>query len=249
MSKIQHRFICCTCGNPGVTQADQGGLDMLPSLLRLKLQCNRCADRHRPIRTQPTDSDKVAAQVLRWVPPEYRVNNLSQFPHEPFENCRWWTPGKRGLLLYGPSRRCKSRIAYWVAMRQIELHHVTQCYDCRTFRATVEERIRDNTLWKWYEELTTTPVLLFDDLGKFRGENKRIEEELFNVVKLRVESEQGMIVTSNLDPHELARQFSQNIGVPLIERISESCMPVSFYTAEEERERKQMPHAHRSLDL
>jgi DNA replication protein DnaC len=92
----------------------------------------------------------------------------------------------------------------------------------------IERRIKDGTLWKWYEWGALSPFFLLDDLGKFRGEGRRIEEEVYNLVKLRHEARLGMIVTTNCSDNDLVSMFSPAIGIAIVERLREMCKAVQF---------------------
>lgn len=239
MSTVPHRYICCQCGTPRTVYADADGIELV-SQFNLKIACPSCTESDRAHRNyhagQPAQPvDPKLAEVARWIPDYYTDSDEEQFPREQFLKSRFWSPGKRGLLLYGPTGRCKSRIAYWLLRRMIMLGTKVEAYDSRTFRAEVERRIMAGTLYDWYDQIKTVPVLLFDDMGKFKGEGKRIEEELFSLVKMRIESRLGMIITTNDTDFELTQRFSKTIGEPLVRRLIESCDTVSFCTKEEEQ--------------
>jgi DNA replication protein DnaC len=131
-------------------------------------------------------------------------------------------------------------------MQSIRNGFAVQCYDSRTFRAEFEIRVAAGTLWSWYKELeNAVDVLLFDDLGKFKGEGKRVEEEVFSVVKLRTEARRGMIITMNDPPEALAVHFSRGIAAPMIARLIETCTLIDFRTDQE----KANPMMLEGLDL
>lgn len=231
---MEMTYRCVVCGDARTIIVDKIGVNSF-NLRMMKLRCPACqviGAEPKP----PPPPDPKEKEIARWVPADYRDSDESQFPVEQFATCKHWIPGPKGLLLYGPTRRCKSRIAYWLAIKSIRNGSKVQCYDCRTFRAAVELRIAAGTLWDWYKELELmTDLLVLDDLGKFRGEGKRIEEELFNTVKLMVEARRAMIITTNDTPLSLGNQFSGSIAEPMIARIIESCRDVDFRHADEKR--------------
>lgn len=238
MATVVYRYICCKCGTPRAVQSTDEGLELVRGF-NLKIACPSCTDRYErqfyDQRVQPVDPK--LEEVNRWIPVDYQDSDEERFPQQ-FMRCKYWMPGKRGLLLYGPTRRFKSRIAYWIVRRMIMLGTRVEAYDCRTFRAEVERRIHAGTLFDWYDIIKTVPVLLLDDIGKFKGEGKRIEEELFSIVKMRVEARLGIIITTNDTDTELQSRFSKTIGEPLVARLVESCDVVSFFTPEEEQTAK-----------
>ena len=239
MNDIEHPmemvYACAVCGIRRTIVIDSVGLNSF-NLRRMKLRCPACQVTGATPKPPPPPDPK-AKEIARWVPADYRDSDDSQFPVEQWANCKHWIPGQKGLLLFGPTRRCKSRIAYALAIKAIRNGSRVQCYDCRTFRAEVELRIAAGTLWDWYKDLELAiDVLLLDDLGKFKGEGKRIEEELFSVVKLRVESRRPMIITTNDTPTSLAGKFSGSIAEPMVARLMEVCSMVDFRVGDERSE-------------
>lgn len=243
---MQYQYTCQGCGNPRFVEVDEEGFKFYQELgISPKLTCPACMAHRDAPRQQRQEPQKVVDPVQRiidrWVPPEYQDSDESLFPQSAWGASKFWIPGKKGILYYGPTQRCKSRMAYRILMKAIRLGLGGEAYDCRTFRAKVEESISAQKLWEWYRQLEKVPVLLFDDLGKFAGEGKRIEEEVFNVVKLRCEQQRGMIITTNDTPASLSKKFSDGIGGPLIARLCSFCAAVSVYTPEEEAALTQTP--------
>lgn len=236
MSTIQYQYTCRVCGNIRFVDADSEGMKLYEEIgFRPHLVCPPCcAERESKYVQKPkkvTDPNQEA--ITKWIPEGYQDNDPAIFP-PAWAKCRMWIPTDKGLLIYGPTRRCKSRMAYEIVRKAIKLNLDVEAYDCRTFRASVEERIQKGTLWEWMRKLEKTSVFLLDDLGKFKGDGKRIEEELFNVVKLRIEAKKSIIVTTNDTPAMLSRRFSDSIAEPLIARLIECCTPVSVFNDGEE---------------
>jgi len=227
------------------------GLEMVES--RWKIVCDPCSKRFMPQRIAEPPKNRVERIIEKWIPLDYRDTNFNRLQKDrpaQYNLTKNWTPGDHGLFLFGPSRRQKSRIAYWLAMTHIKCGKTCMAYDSRTFRGTVEQKIMDGTLWDWYKEAERVAVLLLDDLGKFKGEGKRIEEELFSLIKLRVEAKQSVIITTNDTPAQLSSRFSDSIAGPMIERIRETCQIVSFFTKEEaERLQSQQQFDFRRMEL
>jgi len=190
--------------------------------------CNECYDKLKvPSRYLP-ERPKPQSEVERWIPPDYRLTDVTRFPKIQLGKCVGWQPGPRGMYLYGPPRRWKSRIAYFVVRKLIDAGRKCMTFDARTFRAAVETRITAGTLWQWYPEIERVEVLLIDDIGKFQAEGKRIEEELFNVIKCRVEAKRGIIFTSNYSLTDLRHRFGASAAA-IISRIYETCDQIDFY--------------------
>lgn len=229
---VQHQYTCAACGALRFVDVERTGYEFVKEScsMEFKIECPTCTERRDQFEAERKRMILASAQsaesiyIDRWIPPDYQQVIPSRLPMpEMWETLRQWVAKERGALLYGPPRKGKSRIAYAICARHMRNNVRTECYDCRTFRAQVERKIRDQSLWDWYEELQRLPLLMLDDLGKFKGIGKRIEEELFNVVKVRFEYRKPIIITTNLGPIELAKTFSGTIAGPLISRLDEMC--------------------------
>lgn len=224
------------------------GLELVES--KWKIVCDSCSKRFAPQRLAEPPKNKLDRLIEKWIPLDYRDTDFHRLQKDraaQYHKVKNWQPGPHGLFLFGPSRRHKSRIAYWLALTHLKCGKPCMTYDSRTFRGTVEQKIMDGTLWEWYQQVEKVPVLLLDDLGKFKGEGKRIEEELFSLIKLRVEARQSIIITTNDTPAQLSHRFSDSIAGPMLERIKETCDIVSFFTREEaeKMQRQQTLNLHR----
>lgn len=231
------RTVCHSCGKQILLEYDEPEREEEREHVEEAAQrfsniavCDACADHFGPrVHVHAPKKTKVEQAVESLIPADYRNSDTSRFPTKQFAMCSEWKPGSRGLYLYGPSRRYKSRIAYWLAKRFIEQGHTAMTFDSRTFRGEVEERIVSGTLWPWYPQVERVDLFLLDDLGKFKGEGKRIEEELFNVIKGRMEAQRSVIITAQHSLEDIKYKFSADIGIPLVERLKEVCDVISFY--------------------
>jgi DNA replication protein DnaC len=220
---VDHEFICAKCRAPRVVKVESSGMDMIVGL-NLKLLCQACmaAMPATPVVTPGVD------KILQQIPPDFRKTDLSRLPHQ-WQTLRSWEPTAEGLYLCGPTRQFKSRIAYAIALKQMRSGRRVLLHDGRSLRGHIEASIMDGTLWPWYKHVTERyDIVLIDDLGKFRGEGRRIEEELFNLIKLCCDSRIPLIITSNDTLSELARHYSPGISEPLVARLKERCRVVWF---------------------
>lgn len=213
---------------------DEEGLKFYQEMgISPKIHCPDCSHDASRKPAPAKEVNPLQRLIDQWIPAEYQNSDEGQFPASVWADAKFWIPGRSGMLLYGPTRTCKSRMAYALVKKCINFGIKAEAYDCRTFRAKVEESMHAGTLWGWYRELQTLPCLLIDDLGKFNAASKRIEEEVFNVVKLRCEAKKGIIITMNDTPRQLGEKFSEGIGGPLIARLAEFCKPLTTFTDEE----------------
>jgi len=234
---VDFRYNCSVCGQERCVKVDKHGLDFYrDSGIMLRIVCPKCDGqlgpstveyfRHKAEQTRGRPETQFDKRLKTWVPPIYQDSEEERFPQNIWKTHGDWVKGQRGVIFYGPPQCCKSRMAYQMAINQLKLGNEVRCYDPRSFRAMIERNIANKTLWDWYENDAMVPFFLLDDLGKFRGEGRRIEEEVFNFIKLRHEQKLGLVVTSNCDGNELAAMFTPSIGIPIVERLNLICKPV-----------------------
>ena len=253
---IDYTYKCAVCHQQRTVKIDKVGLEFYRDnggLLRVV--CPKCDGKLGPSTIEYFKAkagpppDPLQNKIRTWIPLIYQESEVERFPQHIWKTHGHWVDGQKGLLFYGPARTFKSRMAYQIALAQLKLGKPVECYDPRSFRAMIERRIAEKTLWDWYEKGARTPFFLLDDLGKFRGEGKRIEEELFNLIKLRHENKLGMVITSNCTGAELCALFSTNISVPMIERLRELCKPILCGDRQKLTEETELPHVDLTADL
>lgn len=222
------QYSCAVCGALRFVEVDPIGIEMFK---HIRLCCPKCSG--EPSNVVPMKEPPPMPNENKWIPTEFQNTDESLLP-PVWGTMRYWLPNDGGIYIYGPTRRCKSRMAYMIIARALARGEVVETYDSRTLRGKVEQCISAGTLWAWYETLKNVDVVLIDDLGKFDGNGRRIEEEVFNLVKLRCEAKKPMIITSNDSPKLLGNRFSEEFRAPLIARLEEQCRVVSVYSDEEQ---------------
>lgn len=241
---MEFEYTCDVCGvNRYIPIPDdewQLFLEMVsPHPEKFKVRCPRCTGIHEVgtggfVRPKPKERvDPKTEKIRTWIPLIYQESDIERYPKKIWETFKHWVPGPNGLIFYGPHRRFKSRIAYSIAAHHIDIGTEVECYDARSFRAMIERRISEKSLWSWYEKGARAPCFLLDDLGKFKAEGRRIEEEIYNLVKLRHEAKLGMLITTNCSINDLAATFTPSIGIAVTERLRELCKPIPFLTQDE----------------
>jgi len=75
--------------------------------------------------------------------------------------------------------------------------------------------------------LATVDVLFFDDFGKMKF-TERVESELFAVIEKRTANCLPLILTTNFTGETLEERMTLDRGVPLVRRLREFCVDVSF---------------------
>ena len=186
--------------------------------------CGDCARKKR---------EQVFASVC---PSLYQKTDTSKLPQEQLKKAMDWQYGSRGLILLGDTGKGKSRVAWSLLKRLLvedkPMQHPKPSRDFVWFDATsfgheIIRAYREENADVWLEEVSTVPLVFFDDLGKLKL-TERAEVELFGVIERRCANELPIIVTTNDTGDSLAARMSDNRGPAMIRRLREFCEPIQF---------------------
>jgi DNA replication protein DnaC len=128
----------------------------------------------------------------------------------------------RGLWLYGSSGTGKTTLAMLVSRIALESGHSVAIYSLpkllSRIRRTFDAETGEQSYSELFERLATVDLLHIDDLG---AENRTewVLEQLYALVNERYESQRSLVVTTNLEEHELEDQ----IGERVVSRLVEMC--------------------------
>jgi DNA replication protein DnaC len=128
----------------------------------------------------------------------------------------------RGLWLYGSSGTGKTTLAMLVSRTALEAGRSVAIYSLpkllARIRRTFDAETGEQSYSDLFERLATVDLLHIDDLG---AENRTewVLEQLYALVNERYESQRSLVVTTNLEEHELESQ----IGERVVSRLVEMC--------------------------
>jgi DNA replication protein DnaC len=128
----------------------------------------------------------------------------------------------RGLWLYGSSGTGKTTLAMLVSRTALEAGRSVAIYSLpkllSRIRRTFDAEHGEQSYSDLFERLATVDLLHVDDLG---AENRTewVLEQLYALVNERYESQRSLVVTTNLEEHELEEQ----IGARVVSRLVEMC--------------------------
>jgi DNA replication protein DnaC len=128
----------------------------------------------------------------------------------------------RGLWLYGSSGTGKTTLAMLVSRTALEAGRSVAIYSLpkllSRIRRTFDAEAGEQSYSDLFERLATVDLLHIDDLG---AENRTewVLEQLYALVNERYESQRSLVVTTNLEEHELEEQ----IGERVVSRLVEMC--------------------------
>ena len=128
----------------------------------------------------------------------------------------------RGLWLYGSSGTGKTTLAMLVSRTALEAGRSVAIYSLpkllSRIRRTFDAEQGEQSYADLFERLATVDLLHIDDLG---AENRTewVLEQLYALVNERYEAQRSLVVTTNLEEHELEEQ----IGARVVSRLVEMC--------------------------
>jgi DNA replication protein DnaC len=128
----------------------------------------------------------------------------------------------RGLWLYGSSGTGKTTLAMLVSRTALGAGRSVAIYSLpkllSRIRRTFDAEHGEQSYSDLFERLATVDLLHVDDLG---AENRTewVLEQLYALVNERYESQRSLVVTTNLEEHELEEQ----IGARVVSRLVEMC--------------------------
>lgn len=212
---------CIKCSAPIPYEPIDGFPKMFPTI------CDSCAERERKLveanlrRERQSRFDLMCPAAYRQTDP----NHPGMPPAAKLNAILGWKPGPKGLVVYGETRRGKTR-AVWLLIKQLVLDgFMVKAFQPGDLVDEVSENAAD--LSDWREEMLAADVVFIDDFGKWKL-TERLEAELFDLINRRTSNLKPFILTTNFVGEELARKFSEDRGLPLVERIREFCIPVSL---------------------
>ena len=163
-------------------------------------------------------------------PPLYQQTDVARLPKEKLAEVMKWKYGPRGLMLYGPSRRFKTRLV-WTLLKRVLTEDRPEvafmAFDCMSFEKDIMRHYQAEDEHLWFDKVCAAPLLFFDDFGKIKL-TERAEAELFGIVERRTANLLPIILTTNDDDATLVARMSDNRGIPLVQRLREFCEQIKF---------------------
>src|ERR1035437_488354 len=245
MSQLE--ITCVLCGKKFPKEMDDESLEFISKLAPQwinRFACDDCVANVEMAKSEDSkqsecvDAQAVTRERLKaWesqdmCPEEFRRYDSSKIPDDSwtgFNKATSWEYNKRGMMLFGPTGKCKTRAAY-ATLKRIYMEGKTVipmtankfAVDCATCAADSTERLA-----KWLNRMKWTDVLFLDDLGK-RTMSEFAESQLFDVLDTRFSHGKPIVITSEGTSVELGATFAQKRRESFIRRIVQYCDLISF---------------------
>lgn len=231
---------CSICGEPVVLElppdADSWDALTLQIMGRLSRMAHHteCLER-RERENAAVIMAKRAGDLKNLIPPLFQDTDPSRLNSPACVSALKWKYGPQGMVLWGESRRMKTRTAYEILKREhlagracLALTHVEWCmsYDS-AYREN--QKVMDN----WLRLVRTVDLLLIDDFGvptMGYGDSNRATrgtEALYQTFDHRCTHKLPTLFTCHFGVNHYANQLGAT-GNALVQRLKEFCKPIHF---------------------
>lgn len=161
-------------------------------------------------------------------PPLYQESDETRFPAE-WERVKAWKYGPKGLLLVGPTRNCKSRMAWQIVRREYMAGKKVIHYADIEWGAAVSYHFKDPALTcEWLDKIGSVDLLYLDDPFKRTLSDVQFEG-IFAVFERRAANMLPIICTQNATSQMIREMMKAGDGKaadlfePLMQRMKEFC--------------------------
>jgi hypothetical protein len=165
-------------------------------------------------------------------PPLYQESDETRFPPE-WERIKSWKYGPKGLLLVGPTRTSKSRMAWQVVSKAFFAGKKVVAYDGIGWGAAVSQHFKDPSLTcEWLDKIGSVDLLFLDDLFKRSLTDVQVEG-IFAVFERRAANMLPIICTQNATSQMIKDMMTKkrdgceskvaDLFEPLMQRMKEFC--------------------------
>jgi len=170
----------------------------------------------------------MARRFGKLCPPLYQESDESRFPQE-WERVKQWKYGPKGLLLVGPTRTSKSRMAWQVVRTEFFAGKKVMAYDGIGWGTAVSHHFKDPALTcEWLDRIGSVDLLFLDDLFKRSLTDVQVEG-IFAVFERRAANMLPIICTQNATSQMIRDMMKAGDGKaadlfePLMQRMKEFC--------------------------
>jgi len=237
MERIE--FICRTCGLPGSVELESTGqrsLDSSVSKLLQYLSHDECVERKK---IKIASEAKIASDISRslvWIrlcPDEFRkpINwskgKVEQQRRKLYSSIMSWS-GEKGLYVFGPSGRCKTRFCWKLMELEFAKHRLIAAFSHSDFRQRVTALARDSQteLVRWIDHFARVDIFFMDDFGKGNS-TPASEESIHDLLDKRYRENKITIFTSERAIAQSCGIFSMDRREAILRRISEMTEEIS----------------------
>lgn len=225
---------CVACGKPMKLAVDRGcPSDILEIFVRMATH-DACVEKRSTADHVEADAFRLMAKQRTWegiCPERYREPLYYQALKRPWVEAAqaWEADGERNLVLWGPSGRGKTPVAFHILRREHDSGKSVAAISHAELRLRMSAMAASDSgaLAKFVAWLAASRVLLLDDLGKGRW-TAASEEGFAEVVDARYRRQRPIIITTELDVDQLSQGMSDERVVAVMRRLYDGALIVKF---------------------
>lgn len=215
----------CKCG------AEFDGPDD-PIWNRLMPFCPECSKVIRDTNVKEQAERTAREQEMQWqklCPLAYRNTAVDKLPiPDKADEILAWNYGAKGLMLYGPTRRGKTRCAWLQLKKMFKLGKSIKVLDALAgFNYMAEFSNGGEAAREWVESYCRCEILFLDDVFKAKLTDS-FEAAIFAIIDYRMSHNLPILATLNDTGETLTARMSSDRGDAMVARLKEMCNVIQF---------------------
>ena len=203
-----------------------------PVLSRFIIACSRCNAVHEAGFKREREEREHREREQRWrelCPAAYHDTAMDKLPDPArVAEILAWNYGPTGLLLYGRTRRGKTRCAWLLVRKVFDSHKSIRTLDSLAgfeYGALFATNARE--AGDWVYERCRCGLLFMDDVFKVKLTDS-FESAVFAIVDYRLAHRLPIVATLNDTGETLSARMSKDRGEALVARLKEMCEVIKF---------------------
>jgi len=236
---VQFDSLCQLCKQPlrlYVPDDSRGELtkEAIDTFVRFTVH-DECARERARLERENRKAEVILARQEKWetmCPPEFLKDLDFSRPNcqeRIFDQVMSWEFNPRGILIHGPSARCKTRFIFKLLEREHNAVRKVIALTHPEFRLQISALASENQtgLAKYMVNLCKVAEILFiDDLGKGNFTSAS-EEALSEIIDQRSRWHRPIFFSTNDDMRTLGKRLSADREAPMLRRIMDYCKIIS----------------------
>ena len=194
------------------------------------LPCQKCMDENGKVRRlerEKQDQEKRMIDWLRICPPAFRETEMEKLPKKSVtDHALKWEFGRRGIVLFGPTRSGKTRTA-WLLLKKMHMQGKRIMVMDSMSGFEYGAVFAHGSPLDWVNERVGCELLFMDDVFKVKLTDS-FEAALFAIIDKRMNFRRPIIATLNDTGETLAARMTDDRGNAFIARLKEMCDTVVF---------------------
>jgi hypothetical protein len=204
-----HKFVCENTGTIFEAEQVMFGGEWFPEYRFCEEETDRLiAEEKEKDRLRKQDEWRLRMRLKyeKECPQIMKETDHSRLPQGPLGKVLGWKYQPRGMILHGESGTGKTRCVWAKIKQRADEGYGWTYYSSRRLSDLLLKSVFDKTHDRFMSDLTRTPLLFIDDLGKEKVGDKWMTD-LFDIVDRRCEEGKPIIITTNYNGDKLEQRI------------------------------------------